>query len=104
MAVTLAAGCAQLFLDWPKRGQSPVSAARLMPYRPGTGLRASFESLPGRDVQARLGVIEANTEAWVTRWQLLSQTQRTLDVSYFILKPDIFGASRSWAIWSRRHS
>jgi phosphatidylserine/phosphatidylglycerophosphate/cardiolipin synthase-like enzyme len=93
MAATLVAGCARLLLDWPKHGQSPISPARLGPYRPGMGLRASFESLPGTPARARLGVLRANTEAWVTRWRLLAQAKRTLDVSYFILKPDIFGAS-----------
>lgn len=68
------------------------AATQFGPYRPGMGLRASFESLPGGEI-AELSVVAGNVDAWIERWRLLGRTRHSLDVSYFILRNDVFGAA-----------
>jgi cardiolipin synthase C len=55
-------------------------------------LREIFAALPaegGGDTD--LTLLDDNTAAWVERWRLLANARERLDVSYFILKRDIFG-------------
>ena len=55
-------------------------------------LREAFERLPnegGEKTSIRL--LDDNSMAWVDRWRLLAEAHERLDISYFILKQDIFG-------------
>lgn len=61
-------------------------------YSPEMDLRAGFESLPAGETAA-LTLLSNNTDAWIARWRLLARTRHTLDISYFILRQDIFGAA-----------
>ncbi len=57
-------------------------------------LREAFELLPdegGEKTYIRL--LDANSTAWVERWRLLAEARERLDISYFILKQDVFGAA-----------
>jgi phosphatidylserine/phosphatidylglycerophosphate/cardiolipin synthase-like enzyme len=38
-------------------------------------------------------LITDNNEAWYARWHMISGAQRTIDVTYFIIKDDVFGKS-----------
>ena len=38
-------------------------------------------------------LITDNNEAWYARWHMISSAQRTIDVTYFIIKDDVFGKS-----------
>lgn len=70
------------------RGEVPAPASSA-----GT-LREIFESLAvegGAD--SRVELLHNNPEAWAARWRLLAEAREHLDVSYFILKQDIFGIS-----------
>lgn len=51
----------------------------------------AFERLPGPGGNPLVRLLDANVESWAERWRLLQRAEHTLDVSYFILKPDIFG-------------
>ena len=68
--------------------ESPESSAYV------NTLREVFETLPtdGKE-NSRLNLIEDNTTAWVARWRLLAGSRENLDISYFILKQDIFGVA-----------
>lgn len=65
---------------------------RFGPYRAGMSLRESYESLPDGE-RVELEVLPANPPAWLARWRLLAQTRDSLDISYFIVRDDIFGAA-----------
>ncbi|HEY8554095.1 MAG TPA: phosphatidylserine/phosphatidylglycerophosphate/cardiolipin synthase family protein [Burkholderiales bacterium] len=66
---------------------------RLGPYRPGMDLRAAFESLPAPADRTELTLLLDNTEAWAARWRMLAAAERSIDISYFILREDLFGAA-----------
>lgn len=66
--------------------------AQFGPYRAGMSLREGFESLPPGE-RVGLEVLPANPPAWLARWRLLAQTRDRLDISYFIVRADIFGAA-----------
>ena len=67
---------------------------QLGPYAPGMRLREAFESLPPAGGQrTALTLLEKNSDAWVARWRMLAATRETLDISYFILREDLFGAA-----------
>ena len=55
-------------------------------------LRQSYESLPPGE-RVGLEVFPANPSAWFARWRLLAQTRDSLDISYFIVRNDVFGAA-----------
>lgn len=62
------------------------------PMNPGMSLREAFELLPdGRSEKAHLRLLDDNSDAWVERWRLLAAARERLDISYFILKQDVFG-------------
>lgn len=73
-----------------RMGGAEVSLA---PYRADMDLRAVFETFPlgGDDTQLRL--LNDNVEAWTARWRMLRGARKTLDVNYFILRQDVFGAA-----------
>tara|TARA_R110002110_G_scaffold91264_2_gene237507 strand:- start:125413 stop:127020 length:1608 start_codon:yes stop_codon:yes gene_type:complete len=65
---------------------------QLEPYQKGMDLRAVFETFPQwRDGLTDLRLLQDNALAWAARWELLQQATQHLDISYFILKEDIFG-------------
>ena len=67
---------------------------RLAPYRDGMSLREVYETFPEFGAgPARLRLLEDNALAWAARWELLHQARESIDVSYFILRQDIFGAA-----------
>jgi phosphatidylserine/phosphatidylglycerophosphate/cardiolipin synthase-like enzyme len=54
--------------------------------------REVFESLPAeRTAAALVTLLDDNAMAWVERWRLLANARKRLDISYFILKQDVFG-------------
>ncbi len=65
---------------------------QLAPYHPGMSLRQIYESFPDNGAQqTRLRLLQDNTLAWSARWELLAGAKHSIDVSYFILKQDVFG-------------
>ncbi|QKT03372.1 phosphatidylserine/phosphatidylglycerophosphate/cardiolipin synthase family protein [Ectothiorhodospiraceae bacterium 2226] len=61
---------------------------------PGATLREVYETLQAAgNGTPELRLLEGNVEAWVARWRLIASAERRLDVNYFILKPDVFGAA-----------
>ena len=64
------------------------------PYRPDMTLHQAFDSLPpagGENVG--LTLLPENLRSWTARWRMLDDTRETLDISYFILREDVFGAA-----------
>lgn len=76
-------------------GQPPSrhDAQSLGPYERGMNLRQVYESLPPPSCIAQVRILRDNTQAWLARWRLLQAAERTIDLSYFILKQDIFGTA-----------
>lgn len=78
-------------------GEREREAARALapfgPYRPGMSVRQAFESLPAAAGRTRLTLLVHNPEAWVARWRMLEDARESLDVAYFILREDLFGAA-----------
>lgn len=67
---------------------------QLAPYRDGMSLREVYETFPEFGAgPARLRLLEDNALAWATRWELLHEATESIDVSYFILRQDVFGAA-----------
>lgn len=66
---------------------------RLAPYQPGMTLRQAFETLPASAEHTALTLHLDNTEAWVARWRMIESARESLDISYFILREDLFGAA-----------
>ena len=67
---------------------------QLAPYREGMTLREVYDTFPRNGaVDTRLRILTDNNEAWLARWQLLASAERSIDISYFILKQDIFGVA-----------
>lgn len=83
-----------LLLDVKLPGHGDDIRGALLPAPEGTTLRDVFETLPlegGPD--SRIVLLEENAEAWGARWRLLAEARERLDISYFILKRDIYGFS-----------
>ena len=67
---------------------------KLAPYREGMTLREVYDTFPRNGaVDTRLRILNDNNEAWLARWQLLESAEHSIDISYFILKQDIFGVA-----------
>ena len=67
---------------------------RLAPYREDMTLRQAFETFPDYGAgNAKLRLLHDNNLAWAARWDLLDKAQDRIDVSYFILKQDVFGVA-----------
>ncbi|WP_303908430.1 phospholipase D-like domain-containing protein [Thiohalomonas denitrificans] len=65
------------------------------PMDPEMTLSEAFIALPaanGSD-QSSVALLDDNAAAWIARWRLLNVARQRIDVSYFILKQDIFGAA-----------
>jgi cardiolipin synthase C len=59
-----------------------------------TTLRDVFENLPAEEFEeGEILLLDDNPGAWAARWRLLAEADEELDISYFILKNDIFGIS-----------
>jgi phosphatidylserine/phosphatidylglycerophosphate/cardiolipin synthase-like enzyme len=57
-------------------------------------LREVFESLPAEGGEnSHIRLLDDNTAAWAERWRLLADAREHLDISYYILKRDIFGVA-----------
>lgn len=69
---------------------SPVSAGEARMNAAGVFDELARQS-GNQTAYARL--ITDNCEAWYARWQMISGARRTVDVTYFIIKDDIFGKS-----------
>lgn len=83
-----------LFDFRPERPVSPSPTLQLDPYRSGMGLREVFETFPDHGAeQAELRLLQDNNIAWATRWDLLDKARHSIDISYFILRQDIFGVA-----------
>jgi cardiolipin synthase C len=63
-------------------------------FQPGETLRDLFQSLPTeKSGESEILLLDDNPRAWAARWRLLAEADDSLDISYFILKNDIFGVS-----------
>lgn len=72
----------------------PPELVRFGPYHKEMNLGEAYESLPpGGGERVGLRLIVPNMEAWSARWRLLEQARKTLDISYFIVREDFFGAA-----------
>lgn len=93
LGIVLGWGAARWFLDvdGPSAAHPPPD---LGAYTPDMNLAQAFDSLPltGGD-RARLRLLVDNPAAWTARWRLLDAAEHSIDVSYFILKQDVFGAA-----------
>lgn len=81
---------ASLFLalgvaGWPLVAQQPATPP----------IEGAFRELfiSGGGDRAIARVLTDSTESWFARWHLLTRAKKSIDVSYFILKDDIFGRS-----------
>ena len=65
------------------------------PMDPEMSLSEAFSALPAADSneKSRVALLNDNAAAWIARWRLLDKARQRIDVSYFILKQDIFGAA-----------
>ncbi|SCZ66676.1 phospholipase D-like domain-containing protein [Thiohalomonas denitrificans] len=65
------------------------------PMDPEMNLSDVFLALPAANgsEQSRVALLDDNATAWLTRWRLLAEARQSIDVSYFILKQDVFGAA-----------
>lgn len=91
----LGVSCGRLFADdFPAPDATPPSVSHLAPWKAGSTLRETYESLPeGGDARTELRLLMENHTAWVERWRLVGTARETLDLSSFIVKDDIFGMS-----------
>jgi cardiolipin synthase C len=71
--------------------EEPVTS--LGAWHRGMDLRETFETFPPSSGAAKLTLLTDNPAAWLERWRLLAESERTLDLSYFILHEDVFGVS-----------
>lgn len=72
---------------------APPPLVSLAPYQTGMTLRQAFETLPAPADDTALTLLTQNTDAWAARWRLLANARESLDISYFILREDLFGAA-----------
>lgn len=73
--------------------EAAPALTRLGPYQAGMTLRQAFDSLPANAERTRLTLLLDNPHAWAARWRQLDATRESLDISYFILREDLFGAA-----------
>ncbi|HEY9199486.1 MAG TPA: phosphatidylserine/phosphatidylglycerophosphate/cardiolipin synthase family protein [Gammaproteobacteria bacterium] len=78
----------------PARPDQEVAVLGLASYREGMSLREAFETFPDHGAtRAELRLLQDNNAAWAARWDLLDKARRSIDVSYFILRQDVFGVA-----------
>ncbi|MFZ2960692.1 MAG: phosphatidylserine/phosphatidylglycerophosphate/cardiolipin synthase family protein [Candidatus Ozemobacteraceae bacterium] len=55
-----------------------------------------FKTADGKtDSSGAVRLIYTNSEAWFTRWKLISEAKSSIDIQYFIVDNDVFGMSLS---------
>ncbi|MBF0409956.1 MAG: phosphatidylserine/phosphatidylglycerophosphate/cardiolipin synthase family protein [Candidatus Riflebacteria bacterium] len=55
-----------------------------------------FKSVTGySDSEGEVRLLYQNSQAWYTRWKLLNEATKSIDVQYFIVEKDVFGMSLS---------
>ncbi len=87
-------GTQLVFGLYDKRPETPDANMQLAPYRDGMSLRDVFETFPEFGAgTAQLRLLSDNNLAWAARWDLLDHAKHRIDVSYFILKQDVFGVA-----------
>src|SRR5690606_13385560 len=74
-------------------GERAPALAVFGPYKEEMCLRGAFASLTAAAGPTALALLQDNPDAWVARWRMLERTRESLDVSYFILREDLFGAA-----------
>ena len=58
-----------------------------------------FRTASGRtDEEAQIRLIYQNSEAWFTRWKLINEARRSIDIQYFIVDKDVFGMALQGAL------
>ena len=81
-----------LLTDVELEERSGVSRRASMPA--ADTLRAVFDGLPSEGGgHSRIELFDDNSAAWASRWRLLADARKKIEVSYFILDADIFGVS-----------
>jgi cardiolipin synthase C len=92
LAVLWIAGNLLLEVQLPDRSGRHVESLQSSPAN--LTLREVFESLPAEGGEdSRIRLLADNTAAWTERWRLLAGAREHLDISYFILKRDVFGVA-----------
>ena len=87
-------GTQLLFGLYDKRPEGVDPNMQLAPYRQGMSLRQVFETFPEYGAgTAQLRLLSDNNLSWAARWDLLDHAKHRIDVSYFILKQDVFGVA-----------
>jgi phosphatidylserine/phosphatidylglycerophosphate/cardiolipin synthase-like enzyme len=77
-----------------KTTQAPVTVAKAgAVMMPRYSLDQVFDALSQRQpaARARLRYVWANDDAWYCRWKMISDAQKTIDCTYYIIDKDIFG-------------
>ncbi len=83
-------GCRLAF--WRDADEKEKAVTPLGAWHRGMDLRATYETFPPGG-EAKLTLLTDNPAAWLERWRLLAESERTLDLSYFILHEDVFGVA-----------
>jgi putative cardiolipin synthase len=87
------------FPDSPDPPGTPLSRPP-----PSASLREIFANLPAAGSgEAGVMLLDGNAAAWVERWRLLADARERLDISYFILKQDVFGVAFLGALAHKAH-
>lgn len=64
------------------------------PAAAGASLEEIFRKLPATGSgEARITLLDHNGEAWIERWRLVTEARHRLEISYFLLKQDVFGVA-----------
>jgi putative cardiolipin synthase len=99
-AVLGLAGCLLLQVRLPPRAAAPLPP----PATAETSLYDAFRDLPAAGAaDARITLLDDSAEAWVERWRLLADARERLDISYFILRQDVFGIAFLGALARKAH-
>lgn len=73
-----------------------------VPVPPVGDLRAAFDALPSPDATSTdVYLLDDPVLAWTTRWRMITEARRTIDVAYFILDQDVFGVAFLGALLDR---
>lgn len=85
VAAALAAALAACAV--PNLPQSLVGTPRAV------SARRAFQDLKPPAVRSAVSLITDNPTSWAARWEMLADAKKSIDVSYFIVEDDVFGAS-----------
>jgi putative cardiolipin synthase len=59
-----------------------------------SGVARAQKSLPHQSAPAGVRMVHRNDDAWLERWRMVSNARHSIDMTYFIIQPDVFG--RAW--------